>query len=93
MPQIADDFLLGLDNMHMGFSLNQFIGITYLSNKRTFNFLAGFDFTQAFTQSKRAWNAWEESAPTQERFDALNGFKVGLILPFYIYDKGENIYY
>ena len=92
--QINDDYKKGYDRLAYGFALSEFIGFQYLSENGRINFSAGFDFLQGFTKNRRAWNFDERKAPDSgTRLDLLNGFRVRWILPFYLGQSTEEIYY
>ena len=93
VPQLTDELKKGYDRMSNGLALKQFIGYQQFSLNRRINFYAGFEFTQAFTQNRRSWNIDEMRREETARIDLLYGFRVGWILPFYLVEKGETIYY
>jgi len=57
------------------------------------NFYVGFEFNQAFTQSRRSFDYDRMAVDTLKRVDLLSGVRVGWILPFYIFDDPEEIFY
>ncbi len=92
--QINGDYLKGYDRLASGVTTSQFIGIQYLSANGRVNFYVGFDFTQGFTKNRRAWNFDERRAPdSSTRLDLLNGLRIRWILPFYLNQSTEEIYY
>ena len=93
VPVIAGDNKKGFDRLSNGLSFRQFIGYQHLSNNRLINCYAGFEFTQAFTQNRRSYNYDIMGPDETKRFDSLFGFKVGWILPFYIGQAAEEVYY
>lgn len=93
VPIVAGEYKKGFDRLSNGLSLRQFIGYQHLANNRLINFYAGFEFIEAFTQNRRSINYDTMMVDETERFDLLTSFKIGWILPFYIGDKGEEIYY
>ncbi|PKP20164.1 MAG: hypothetical protein CVU05_09700 [Bacteroidetes bacterium HGW-Bacteroidetes-21] len=82
-PQILYDYKKGYDKLTNGFSATQFIGVVYYGKQQLFNFYAGFEFYQAWTQSRRSYDFNLKAPDTQKRVDLLNGFKVGWIIPIY----------
>jgi len=58
-----------------------------------FNFFAGFEFIQAFTKNRRNFNFVTRTIDTNQRFDALLGFRLGWTIPVYIGEKGEDLIY
>lgn len=80
--QLRGDYIKGYDRLTNGFALNEFIGYLFLGNKRLISFIAGFDFTQGFTQSRRYdFNNMKKN--TSSRLDLLYGFKVSWLIPMY----------
>lgn len=93
MPQLDKSRLYIFDHKTNGVSLHQFVGFHYLDNNRMLNFYAGFDFFQGFTQNRRDYNVDLGIETAFQRVDIATGFKIGWILPFYINDRSENIWY
>jgi len=93
VPILSGDYKKGYDRLSNGLALKQFIGYQHLAKNRLINCYAGFEFTEAFTQSRRSYNFDTRSADESKRVDILTGFKVGWILPFYIGETAEEIYY
>jgi hypothetical protein len=83
-PQLNGDYKKGYDRLAGGFGISEFIGYTYLSNSRLFNFYAGFEFTQAFTKPLRDVN-FDTMEPDEisNRTDLLSGIKIGWIVPLF----------
>ncbi|MCB0807290.1 MAG: hypothetical protein KDC05_15940, partial [Bacteroidales bacterium] len=83
-PQLWDDYKKGYDRYTAGIGVSEFIGYMYLSNSRLLNFYGGFEFMQAWTSPRRDVNFdTMEPDPVQERFDVLNGFRIGWIIPIF----------
>lgn len=94
VPQIVNDYAKGYDRLSNGLAITEFIGYQHMATNRLMNFYAGFEFVQAFTQSRRDWDFVLEKKDETKRKDYLMGFKVGWILPFYLNPKStENIRY
>lgn len=93
VPIAGGDYKKGFDRLSNGLAFRQFIGYQHLAKNRLINCYAGFEFIQAFTQNRRSYNFDIMGPDDTERFDTLTGFKVGWILPFYIFEKGEDVYY
>lgn len=91
-PQLGPDYRKGYDRLTNGLMLSQFIGYLYLSNNRLFNFYCGFELMEAFTENRRTVNFDTGKHDGTKRFDALEGFRVGFILPLYKRDI-SNYYY
>ena len=88
--QILGDYKKGYDRLTNGLSFSEFIGYTYLGNKKLLSFFAGFEFTQAFTQNRR-YNFDLMGYDNTKRHDYLSGFKLGWVIP--IYKQAPNKYY
>ncbi len=92
-PQLRDDYKKGYDRLTGGFVVNEFIGYMYLSENRLLNFYAGFEFTQAWTKPFRDINFdTMKKDEITNRFDMLNGFKIGWIIPVF-QRQPEKFYY
>jgi len=93
VPILSGDYKKGYDRLTNGLAFRQFIGYQHLAKNRLINVYAGFEFTQAFTQNRRTYNFDTMGPDDTKRLDLLHSFKVGWILPFYIGEEGEEIYY
>lgn len=82
-PQLTKDYLKGYDRLTSGIAINEFVGYWYMSRSRFVNFYAGFEFTQAFTKSRRSWDYSLMRADTENRIDLLSGVRVGWVIPLY----------
>jgi hypothetical protein len=91
--QIQGEYKKGYDRMTNGLAISQFIGYQYMAKDQLVNFFAGFDFVQAFTQSRRSFNFDTMMQDTEKRFDLLSGFRVGWTLPFYLGEPTEEFFY
>ena len=90
---LAGAYIKGYDQLSNGLALEQFIGYQHLSTTRGFNFFAGFEFTEAFTQNRRAVNFAIKERDTTQRRDILVGFRIGWSIPIYIGERGEDLRY
>jgi len=90
---IANEYIKGYDQLSNGLALKQFIGYQHLNINRGFNFFAGLEFTEGFTQSRRSFNFVTQSIDTTKRLDVLIGFRIGWTISFYIGEKGEDLIY
>lgn len=90
---IKGDLKKGYDRLSGGFAMHQFLGYTYLSNNRLVNFVAGFEFYEAFTKSYRGFNYDTGLPDTQQRLDILIGIRFGWILPLYKRGGAGKFYY
>jgi len=82
-PQLRGDYKKGYDEMADGFSATEFLGYYYMGNKRLYSFYAGFEFTQAFTKFRRAYNFNTMSTDTGQKHDYFYTFRVGWLIPLY----------
>ncbi len=91
MPQINEPYYKGYDQLSGGLALRQFIGYLHSGNRRTINFLIGFDFLQGFTEDFRGYNYVTGSSPSDIQNDFINGVRFIWFLP--VYDKNNQQYY
>lgn len=82
-PQIIGDYAKLYDRLSNGFSTQQTVGYRFIGNRNLTNFYFGFEFTQAWTQSRRSYNADDMKKNTDKHIDLLYGIKVGWIIPLY----------
>lgn len=82
-PQIKDDYKKMYDRLCNGLSTSQLIGYRYMGNRNLANFYAGIEFTQAWTENRRTYNADLTPEDLGEQFDWSVGIKVGWMIPFY----------
>jgi len=82
-PQLGEEYRKGYDRLTNGLSLTEFIGYINFGNKRLVNFMAGFEFTQAFTKNRRSYNFDTMMHDDQTRLDLLFGIRITWIIPFY----------
>jgi len=90
-PQLSKEYRKGYDRLTNGFAISEFVGYLLLSNNRMINVFGGFEFTQAFTQSRRSFNFDTMERDSKQRLDYLSGIRVGIILP--LYKRGPMDYY
>ncbi|MFN5665506.1 MAG: hypothetical protein ACK461_10040 [Bacteroidota bacterium] len=90
---LTEDMKKGYDRLTRGPALHQTIGYYFHSKNRFINFYAGFDFTQAFTQSVRGYNYDTRMPDTDQRTDLLWSFKFGWLIPMYLNIKEEKEFY
>lgn len=82
-PQLEGEYLKGYDRLTNGFCASQFIGYTFLGNKRTLNFYAGFEIIEGITQNRRGYNYDTFQYDGDTKFDLMLGVKAGWIFPVY----------
>lgn len=81
----------GYDRLTNGIGIREGIGYKYFSNSGSFNLSMGFDFSQNFTQNRRATN-WDTGIRDDtKRMDLLAGFTVSW--SWLIYDKAPPKFY
>jgi len=82
-PQLSDEYKKGYDRLTNGISFTEFLGYANFGSHRLVNFQAGFEFTQAFTKSRRDFNFDTMTRDDKSRFDLLVGIRVAWIIPLY----------
>jgi len=82
-PQVIGDYSKLYDRLSNGFSTSQAIGYNYMGNRNLTNLRISFEFTQAWTQSRRSYNADDMRQNTDKNLDLFFGIKIGWILPLY----------
>lgn len=92
VTQITGEYAKGYDRLTGGLALNQFIGWQHLAGNRRSNWMAGFEFNQGFTQSRRDWDFSEMRKLDGSRLDLRFGIRLAWTLPFYI-GEPEKIFY
>ncbi len=93
IPGIINDYKKGYDRLTNGLAISEFVGYMYLSDNKLFNGFAGFEFTQAYTQSRRDFDYDLRTSDTKKRTDLLYSFKVGFIIPITKRTPDEFYYY
>lgn len=93
VDQLAGDNKKGFDRLSNGFALSQFLGYQHLAKNRLANFFIGVEVIEGFTQNRRTVNVDTGLQDTDSRLDVLLGAKIGWILPFYIGQPAETIFY
>ncbi|MFN0037505.1 MAG: hypothetical protein ACKVUS_20785 [Saprospiraceae bacterium] len=92
VAQLTGDYKKGYDRLTGGPALQQFVGWQHVGQGRDLSWLAGFEFNQAFTQTRRDWDFSQMKKLEGNRLDLRFGFRVALTLPFYT-GNAEDIYY
>jgi len=93
VSQLSSNYKKGYDRLTNGVAFTEFIGYHILSKNRLVNFVAGFEFTQAFTASRRSFNFDTRTKEKGSRLDLLTGIRIGWSLPFYIGENPDEIQY
>jgi len=92
VPELKDDYKKGYDKLSNGPAISEYIGYMHFSDNRLYNFKIGFEFTQAFTQSRRNFDLDLMAKDTKKRLDLLTGFKVCWMVPFNKREPSEFYY-
>ena len=82
-PQVIGEYAKLYDRLSNGFSTTQSVGYRFMGNRNLANFYFAFEFSQAWTQSRRSYNADDMMRNTNKNTDLLYGLKVGWIIPLY----------
>jgi hypothetical protein len=93
VSSLAGDYKKGYDRLTNGLAITEFIGYQHFAKNRLINFYAGIELTQGFTQNRRDYNFDTFERDDAKRFDGLVGFKLGWVLPFYLSDNPDEIFY
>ena len=92
VTQLTGDYLKGYDRLTAGLGIQQFIGWQFLAGNRRANWLLGFEFGQAFTNTRRDWDFNDRRKLDQKRVDLRFGVRAIWTLPFYIGNAKEIFY-
>ncbi len=92
VTQLTGDYLKGYDRLTGGLGIQEFIGWQYLAENKRANWLLGFEFGQAFTNTRRDWDFTEMRKLDQKRVDLRFGIRAAWTLPFYIGNAKEVFY-
>lgn len=93
VPQLDNDYKKGYDRLSNGLALTEFIGYQVMSMDKRVNFYIGFEFTQAFTMSRRDFNFDTRAKDETERNDLLFGIRVGWAIPIYFGQEAGEVFY
>ncbi len=94
LNQFTTEYLQGLDRLTNGYALIPFVGYQYLSRKNWLSFYTGIEPVFGFTENQRALNYdTNKSELGIKRSDFMIQFKVGIYLPFYLKNQGEELEY
>jgi hypothetical protein len=94
VPQVSGDYRKGYDRLTSGFGSTQFIGYQKLDRNRRINFIAGFEFMQAYTGNRRDWDFdLGQATDKTKRIDLAFGIRIAWILPFYVGMPSEDLFY
>ena len=93
IPQLTDEYIKGYDRLCNGLMTKQFLGYMFFHEKATWNFYAGFEFTQGYTQNRRSWDFIEERKIDEKRLDLLYSIKIGWVISLHKRMATEIYYY
>ena len=93
IPQLSEEYRKGYDRLCNGLMTNQFVGYMFFAKKAIWNFYAGFEFTQGFTQNRRDWDFIQERKIDDNRLDMLYSFKFGWIISLHKRMSTDYYYY
>ncbi|MBI2968000.1 MAG: hypothetical protein HYY40_09325 [Bacteroidetes bacterium] len=82
IPQIEGEYKKGYDRLSNGPVLSEFIGYTYFGKNRMVNFIAGFEFFQAWTKNRR-FNIDLQRRNNAQRLDLLYGIRISWVFPVF----------
>lgn len=87
IPTLTEELKKGYDRLSMGPATTQFLGYYFHSSNRYYNFFAGLDCVQAYTQSVRQYNYDTMKPDTDKRLDLTFGLRLGWMIPVYLKAK------
>jgi hypothetical protein len=93
IAQLEEEYRVGYDRLCNGLMTTQFVGYMFFSEKAVWNFYAGFEFTQGFTQNRRDWDFIEQRKINDDRLDLLYSFKFGWVISLHKRMSSEYYYY
>ncbi|WP_462279832.1 hypothetical protein [Salinivirga cyanobacteriivorans] len=93
IPQLTDEYIKGYDRLCNGLMTKQFLGYMFFQEKAAWNFYAGFEFTQGYTQNRRSWDFIEERKIDEKRLDLLYSIKIGWVISLHKRMATEIYYY
>jgi hypothetical protein len=92
VTELTGDYIKGYDRLTAGLGLQQFIGWQHLAANRRANWMLGFEFGQAFTNTRRDWDFTERRKLDQKRVDLRFGIRAAWTIPFYVGNAKEIFY-
>jgi hypothetical protein len=90
-PQIDGDYSKGYDRLNNGWVATGTLGYLFLSDSRLINFFVGFEFVQAWTKYRRAFNFDTGKQDNSSLSTQFYGVNVKWMIPFYS-RKPKNYY-
>jgi hypothetical protein len=94
IPQVELDYRKGYDRLTGGVTTHAFLGYAYMADNGLINFYVGFYFLQGYTFNQRDifFDQTTEKVSKSMRYDNLNGFRAGWLIPIYK-TKPKDFYY
>lgn len=94
LPQLEDDYMKGYDNFTSGLSTKLCVDYMYFDKNTSIKCHIGFEFINALTSNKRAYNFSEmEEIDNMKKLDQLLGFRLGVIIPINRDNQGKFHYF
>jgi hypothetical protein len=80
LPQLEGEYAKGYDRLTNGLMLRGFVGYQRIAENKMFNFIAGLEFLNGHTRSRRAFDYDTRRSDKQSRIDNLLGLKLGVMI-------------
>lgn len=93
VPHLDVPYAKGYDRYTSGIAFSQFVGYQMVSRNRTFNFFAGFEFTEAFTRNRRRFNFDTMLRDDLKRQDVLYGVRIGWSISIFTNINADELEY
>ena len=90
---VIGDYAKMYDRLRNGFSSTQVLGYRYMGNRNLSNFFIALEFTEAWTDNRRTYNADLTDSQLGKKLDFVVGVKVGWLIPFYGRAPKDYYYY
>lgn len=90
---VIDDYAEMYDRLRNGLMTSQTIGYRLMTKKNLTNVYGAIEFSQAWTENRRNYNADITPSPVGENMDLLISVKVGWVIPFYGRAPKDYYYY
>jgi hypothetical protein len=94
LPQVmGKEYKYGYDRLSSGLLTRQYVGYQRITPTGYFHFRAGIEFNQGFNQGRRVWNFQKNAPGNEERFESSIGLKFSILLPIYIKDRSQEVFF
>lgn len=80
LPQLEGNYANGYDRLSNGLMLRGFVGYQRIAENKMFNFIAGLEFLNGHTKSRRTYDYDTRRSDKQARIDNLLGLKFGVMI-------------